>query len=261
MTPPSTTGPLILPRRLPFAELVSRFYTTNPFEPAWIELEKAALRDEYVPGDGAWCTPDGASSKNRKRIAELSAITAAVATHHLASGGAATPAELAVYQGAALYGLWDHYSPLLQRLIDDDGADVPFYDGFVEFHRKHLAHPGMTVPEPAHLLALLYQAQRAWYFAWTKIRGGSPSAAAVRAALWRASVGSDICAYAETFHRRVARTTPMVSPTSRLSTAPAITARQSWSRGKVPTRRTTRLSVITDQRASTIAHRAARNAT
>jgi hypothetical protein len=203
MNAPSPTGPLLRPEWLPLAEIVSRFHATNPFEPAWTALERAALGKRHVPGDGAWCTPDGARGVNREGIAERSGYAVGLASCHLQAGGTATPEELAVYQGAALYCVWDAFGPRLQRLIDEDGVDVSFYDDFARSHRTFLALPGLTPPEPAHLLALLYQAQRAWYFAHTRILGTSPGAAAARAAIWRANMGGDICVYAGSLHRHM----------------------------------------------------------
>ncbi len=49
--------------------------------------------------------------------------------------------------------------------------------------------------------ALLYQMRRACYFIGTKILDRSPSAAAARAAIWRANLGSDFEAYAGGLYR------------------------------------------------------------
>lgn len=199
----SSTGPLLDPEWMAFLEPVSRLHATNPFEPAWEDLLKAALGRKYIPADTVAYAPNGTPRTSRIRLGEQLAWMLTLATLRLEEGVAGTPRELEVYQGAAIYGLWDQLSPRLQKLIDDDEIEVAFYDHFVERHRSLLGYPGLTAPEPAHLLALFYQAQRAWYFASSKIRGGSPSARAARAAVWRANMGVDISAYADGLHRRM----------------------------------------------------------
>jgi DNA-binding NtrC family response regulator len=203
MTAPSPPDPLILPARLALLEPISRFHSTNPFEPAWEDLQKAALRDHYDPAGAAPPSRGGALSENLERLTERLAPVLAVTAHNLSNGMVGNPEELALYQAAAVYGLWEQYGPELQRLIDGDDVEVPFYDAFVDSHRFLFGHPGLTVPEPGHLLALFYQARRAWYFPATKILGRSPSASAARAAIWRANMASDACAYADGLYRRM----------------------------------------------------------
>jgi hypothetical protein len=186
-----------------FLEPIARLYTTNPFEPEWEALVKAALRDEYVPEHGVGCSRTGLPSENLQRLSEPLARALTATAARLASGVAATARELEVYQGAALYALWDAYGPRLQQLADRRQVDVPFYDEFLESYRALLGHPGLSVPEPRHLLALLYQARRAWYFPWAKIAGSSPSAAAARAAVWRANLGAEPCTYASSLYKRM----------------------------------------------------------
>jgi DNA-binding NtrC family response regulator len=201
----ASTSSSEVPGSLLFLSPVAELHATNPFSPACVELQKAALRERYVPGDSAPPSRGGALSKNLARLSEPLETALARMASTLAHGVAGTPRELGIYQGAAIYCLWERYGERLQRIIDTDGVDVGFYDDFVEDHRFFFQHPGLTVPEPRHLLALFYQARRAWYLASTKIRGGSPSAMAVRASLWEASVSAEIGAYAEGLYRRMSR--------------------------------------------------------
>ena len=199
----SSTGPLLEPRRMAFMEPISRLHGTNPFDPAWEALVRGALRSDYVPADGVGCSPGGVPSGNLERLTAELAVGVVCAARDLESGVVGTPRELGVYQGAALYALWEEYGSLLQGIIDRDEVEVPFYDAFVERHRFLFHHPGIAVPEPSHLLALFYQARRAWYFTWKKIRGGSKGAAAARVAIWQASMGSDACTYAGSLYHRM----------------------------------------------------------
>ncbi len=194
---------VIDPKRLAFMEPLAWLHATNPFGPAWEALLKAALHSNYVPSDGVGCSPEGVPSRNLERVSEGIARAVVCVAEDLRKGAVATAAQRAVYQGVALYAVWDEFGPQLQRLIDEDGVDVPFYDAFVERHAHLFGHPGLSVPEPGHLLALLYKARRGWYFTWKKIRGGSPSAAAARVAIWQANQGSDACTHAHSLYRRL----------------------------------------------------------
>jgi hypothetical protein len=133
----------------------------NPFVPAWEELVKAALRDRHVPEDGVGCSRRGVPGKNLERITGPLAVAVVAVAHDLGAGAVGTAAELAVYRGAALYALFDELGVRLQDLIDRQEVEVPFYDDFVERYRLFFDHPGLSVPEPGHLLALFYQARRA----------------------------------------------------------------------------------------------------
>ena len=201
MRAPSSTGPLIEPERRRLLELVARFPATNPFEPAWSEIERAVLGDRYDAGEASG--PPGAPGKNRERIAEQIAMPLLVIAERLAAGIEGTPAELAAYQRATLYSLSADYGPRLQRLIEENEVHVPFYDDFEKRHSDCLSLPGLTASEPGHLLAVLYQAQRGWHFAHTKILGRSARAAAARAAIHRANLGVDLVVYAAGLYRHM----------------------------------------------------------
>jgi DNA-binding NtrC family response regulator len=203
MRAPASTAPLIDPVRLALLEPIARFHATNPFELAWEDLLKAALGDRYIPVDGAATSWGVSLGNNLGCLTESIARAVAATTNNLARGVAGTPGELAVYQGAALYGLWEQFGYQIQALIDNDEVDVRFYDDFVLHHHYLFDRPKLPVPEPAHLLALFYQMRRAWYFAASKILGGSPSAAAARASIWRANLAGDICAYADGLYSRM----------------------------------------------------------
>jgi DNA-binding NtrC family response regulator len=199
MRTPSSSGPLIEPRWIAFLEPISRLYTTNPFDPAWEVLQKAALG---ALGDDV---PEGATALHTGGVSIRLVDPLATALTTIAGrlGGVVpgTPREIEVYRGAVFCGLWARFGEQLQGLVTANRVDVPFLDEFLEGHRILLGHPGISAPEPGHLLALLYQRWRAWYFAATKIAGRSPSAAAARAAIFQANMTSDVCAYAMSLYR------------------------------------------------------------
>ncbi len=184
-------------------ESISHLHTLNPFEPAWEALQRQATYvSAYVPAGGA-SPAEGTLTREVWHLLENYTIRLGRAGYYLSTGATGTAPELATYQRAALYRLWEDFAPLLQKIIDQDAVDVPFYDSFVQSHRSYFGYPGLTPPEPAHLLAVYYQALRAWYFPATKILGRSPSAVAARVALWQANLGGDLCAYVDSLYRHM----------------------------------------------------------
>jgi DNA-binding NtrC family response regulator len=188
---------LIEPARLELVASAARLLVTNPFTPAWEEVQKATLGDRYV---------EGAPDENLGRIAEWLFVAVKRMRERLAARASAqrapgTPRELAVYQRAALYLLWDQYGPRLQSLIDADAVEAPLYGDFVKSHRFLLGHPGLAASDPAHLFPFFYQARRALHFPRLKLVGRSPLMEAARAAIWRANLGADLCAHVGGLYR------------------------------------------------------------
>ena len=108
-----------------------------------------------------------------------------------------------LYKRAAALVLSVEIGDGLQGIIARKGVDVPFYDGYLASYRTLFDHPGVAAHPPGHLLALLYEARRAWYFPATVILGLSPSANRARAAMYRANMGSDLCEVADGLYARM----------------------------------------------------------
>ncbi|MFO0762921.1 MAG: sigma 54-interacting transcriptional regulator [Byssovorax sp.] len=200
MSRPWTGGPLFSPPGIAYA---AQLYATCPFAPRWGGLLRFALHDSALPQhDLAWSLGGTPGTKLDLILPGLrQGVTAFAAA--LAAGTAASPDQIKEYQGAALFLLWEEHAARLQRLIDENLVDVPFYDTFVERHRVLFGHPALTVPGPAHLLALFYQVRRTWHFASTNLLGRSFYTAATRQALWHANLGGDICTYAASLYDRM----------------------------------------------------------
>jgi DNA-binding NtrC family response regulator len=203
MSASSTPGPLLAPADLSFLEPISRLYETSPFDPAWGELEREAIHIGRILVEPKGGARADAITENLGRLSRAIDKRIARAACALVNGTVGTRDEIRVYRGAALYALFEQYRVQLQRLITTDAVDVPFYDDFVESRRFLFGYPGLSVPEPAHLLALFYQARRAWWFASSTILGAAPSAAAARLAIWRANMAIDPRVYADDLYRRM----------------------------------------------------------
>jgi DNA-binding NtrC family response regulator len=128
------------------------------------------------------------------------------AAARLHGGAVASAQELAVFRGAALLALWDTHRDRIQKIVDTDGVDVPFLDDFVAtYHRLRLDHPLLQIPEPRHVLALMYQWRRNVFYIAKLIRGRSAPAVAARMAIFQASMGGNRCVYARKLYLSMER--------------------------------------------------------
>ena len=204
MSDGATGAPLLDPAERSFLERVARLYAANPFERKWNRLLRDTLGPELLQGlDEGSALVWGPLGSAKDRLSEPLARSLAAVAERLRAGASPTAEEIEAYRGAAIYRLWDCFGARIQKIIDEDGVDVPFWDDFVRAHRDLFDYPGIAVPEPEHLLSLFYQARRACWFITTKIAGRSRLACRSRAAIWRAILGSDVCAYARELYRRM----------------------------------------------------------
>jgi DNA-binding NtrC family response regulator len=192
----TTTGTLFSPIQLAFAAPAACLYGVSPFDPGCDLLVKEALGSSYETGKGA-------AEKNRARMTQWLDEAVTVAADALKHGALATPAELDVYQGLALYALAVEFGPMLQPHIEANEVEVPFWDEFEKRRLKYFKHAPVVVPGPEHMLSILDQMRRARHFAETKILGASRLAQAARAAIYRANLPSDLHAYAEGMYLRI----------------------------------------------------------
>jgi DNA-binding NtrC family response regulator len=198
------SGTLLDPAERSFLGPVAWLHAVNPFHRRWERRLREALGPERLAGleDGsrlAWGPLGTAKDGLSEPLAQLVPIVAA----RLRAGVSATAEELAVYQGAAIYHLWDQFGDRIQRIVDENGVAVSFYDDFLRAYGSLFEHPGLVVPEPGHLLALFYQARRACSFITTKIAGRSGTAGRSREAIWLAIFGSDVYGYTGELYKRM----------------------------------------------------------
>ncbi len=187
-----------------FLDPVARLVAGNPFRPSWASLLRAALGPEAAERvDESTVLPWGPLGAATALLSDRVAVLVGRSMERLRAGAAPGLDDLRIYRGAALYCLWDRFGARLQGIIDDDGVDAPFYGDFEAEYRELLVHPAIRVPEPPHLLALYYQARRAAWFITSKIAGRSRAAGASREAIWRATMGNDVCAYARGLYARM----------------------------------------------------------
>jgi hypothetical protein len=205
MSDGAPVGPLLDPAWMPLLQPVSRLYVVTPFDREWDDLLEDALRSGLL-GDVERGLVGGPLGTAKDCLSRPLASLLEEVGRRLRAGVAPTAEEIEPYRGLAIYGLWDRFGDQLQQLVDDNGVDVSFYDDFLRAYRALFEQPrlaGVVVPEPAHLLAIFYQARRACWFIATQIAGRSDAARRSRATIWRAIFGSDVRIYAGHLHRCV----------------------------------------------------------
>jgi transcriptional regulator with AAA-type ATPase domain len=186
---------------------VARLLHANPFLPERTEAEHGALGPAFAGGEPGWCLRSEPSPhhENLRRLHRYLEPTLRAARDRLAAGAPGSDADLAIYQDACLFDLYDRFDTQLQGLIDSHALDAPFYDRFLEQYALYFRFPGSSLrpPAPEHLLALFFHARRAFFYIYTRLLGGSSLAAELRGAVWRACLTGNPRLYAEALYRQM----------------------------------------------------------
>ncbi|MEM8875811.1 MAG: sigma 54-interacting transcriptional regulator [Planctomycetota bacterium] len=188
----------------------------NPFEPRRIDAERRALGRDGPAGSAVWSL-DAGSPEGRPELRELAdrlAPALSRARAKLAEGAKPSPADLAAYEDATLYLLYDRYRDRLEQLYrtaaagrgQGRGTTVKWWPAF-EAEFDHLLRPAgaplVTDYEPAHVLACFFQIRRAFDAIFTAIVGRSPCLASLRARCWESVFTADLRAYYRGLYRKM----------------------------------------------------------
>jgi Sigma-54 interaction domain/Bacterial regulatory protein, Fis family len=189
----------------------------NPFAPARVEAERAALGPLFVePGEST--SPRGdppAPHPNLQRIAARLGPILAGARARLTAGAAADRDDRVLYQEACLYLLHDAHDDRLQPLVEHpaSGAAAGLYRAFLEDHGRLLAFPRSPLrpPRPEHVFACAFQLRRAFHHLSCTLIGTSRPAADLRAALWNAIFTRDLGGYLRSCETRQSDVSTLVT--------------------------------------------------
>src|SRR5437762_2356602 len=132
---------------------LSRLGYANPFLPARIEAEGAALGPAFVHADRVWSvhTDRTVQNPNVARLAERATTLAALLRERLAAGAEPAEADRVLYEDVVLYLLYTRYEDALLDLVvkatdaGDTGRRVPFYEKFRADCQHFLALPGAAL--------------------------------------------------------------------------------------------------------------------
>lgn len=198
-----------------FLRAISHLAYANPFLPECVEWERAVLGSEFVEGEPVWSRQVKDPERPRAnvwKIAERLAPVAAQLRDRLAAGAHASAEDLALYEDAVLYLLYQRYYP---RFFEA-GASVPgraadagrwrFYNEFLADWRHFFGLDRVRFPsghEPRHTFACFRQIQRAFEQIFADIIGSSMPAARLRAAIWQSVFTHDMRRYRRTLYARM----------------------------------------------------------
>ncbi len=205
-----------------FLEAVSRVAFCNPFLPDRIELERAALGDEFQAGSSPVWNRGSDVDEAQPNIERLAARAKAIidgARAALASGKRAGQEELTLYEDVALYVLYDHFRPQLQTTLRqalDGGSStkVQFWMDFKRAYDHYLVIPGLSLPsnyDPAHIFAGFFQIRRAFHHIFDHIVGQSLPTARLRAAVWQSIFTHDLRRYRRSLYRHMSDISTLIS--------------------------------------------------
>ena len=198
------------------AEAVAAIPFTNPFLPERVELERKALGHSYRVVGPVLMPRLGKRGEDmypalralRKRCEELVAAFRA----QLEAGRNATPAELEVYEGIALFLIYLRFYAKFSPLVSGPEASslraarVPFWPDFLSDFESLFHLPGLSLPsghKSEVVFAGIYQVERASAHIFEKIFGGSMPAAQLRASVWESIFSRDMRRYLRVLHRRM----------------------------------------------------------
>jgi transcriptional regulator with AAA-type ATPase domain len=204
-----------------FAEPLAQLSYCNPFLPQRIELERAALGDEFDESDAVWSKHDD-WERNRSNLATLFSRAeriAQVVHDRLISASAFDDVEVKLYEDMVIYVLYYRYHDELAELIADSSSaegerrTVRFWKKFLTDYQRLLTIPGRPTPaesEAAHMFAGFFQVRRAFRHIFDHIVGSSLPTARVRAAAWQSIFTHDVRRYRRSLYNRLGDFTTLI---------------------------------------------------
>jgi DNA-binding NtrC family response regulator len=198
------------------AEALAAIPFTNPFLPERVELERKAVGDGYVGVGPVLILRQGKRGEDMypelSALRDRSEVLVAKLRKRLDAGRDATPAELEVYEGLALFLLYLRFSAKFAPLVIGPaasrvrGAQVTFWPEFVADFEGLFRLENRRLPsdhKPEVVFGGFFQVERAFTHIFEKIVGGSMPAAQLRAAVWESIFSHDMRRYLRILHRRM----------------------------------------------------------
>ena len=211
MTKPSS---ILNPSDRQFAEAVLQMTGSNPFLPARIAAERAALGSEFEERGADWNTRPPTAELNSNHDRLIARCDAVINRARLAwpQDGRVAREDARVYEAMAGYWLYQTYAGRFDDFIlaafDGRGGErVDFYPAFRADAEARLNLPGLTTfgaLDAPHLFASAFQIRRAFHNIFRSLVGGSAPMARLRAAIWQSIFTHDLGRYRRGLHARMA---------------------------------------------------------
>jgi DNA-binding NtrC family response regulator len=210
----SKASSLLSPADRQFGESVRQMTASNPFLPARIAAERAALGADFEEKGADWNTrpPTAYLNRNHDVLIERCGRVVDRARAAWPRDGRVAPEEMAVYEAMAGYWLYQTYAARFDAFIlaafeGRGGERVDFYPAFRADADARLNLPGLPTfgpNEAPHLFASAFQIRRAFHNIFRSLVGGSAPMARLRAAIWQSIFTHDLGRYRRGLHARMA---------------------------------------------------------
>ncbi len=200
-------------------ESLARLTYSNPFDPEFIERERAILGAAYVPHGAVWNLRAEPTAQN-PALAQLAAVAERVARdtrERLVQQKTATTDEVTLYAYIVVYALYLRYADELHAVHINPGRGrrrLKCYDQFLRDVQHFLMLDGIRFPggvDPPHLFACFFQIRRAFDLIFRHIIGTSRPAATLRAAVWQSIFTHDMRRYRRSLYRRMNDVTTLIT--------------------------------------------------
>jgi len=187
-----------------FLQAVSQLAYCNPFLPERVDLERAALGDEFVAGEPVWSLPVDQPERPRANAWRIIAKLEPLAEQLRGRLHQARSTDRALYQDAVLHLLYQRF---FNRMVEAEQAPGRwrFYTEFLA-DWDHFFPPAAQFPErhdPCHTFACFRQIERAFERIFSDIIGSSLPAARWRGAVWQSIFTHDMRRYRRTLFERM----------------------------------------------------------
>lgn len=210
----STTRFLLSAEDRRFAEAVRDVTASNPFLPARIAAERAALGADFDERGADWNTRPPTAQMNHNHDVLTARCAGVIDRARTAwpKDGRVSRDDVTLYEIVVGYWLYQTYAPRFDAFIlaalDGSGDRVQFYPAFRADAQARYGVPGLAEhfgPEAAlHLFASAFQIRRAFYNIFRSLVGGSAPMARLRAAIWQSIFTHDLARYRRGLHARMA---------------------------------------------------------
>jgi len=205
-------------------EAVSKLVYCNPFLPERIEHERAALGEQFDPGDADWnIRPEMIDDEDHPNVVLLLKHAETVldgARQLLDERKTLSDADAARYEDLVLFVLYHRYREGFDRTMIESmhrrkpAKRVSMYDSFEEDALRLLQRGDGALPmadELSHIFAAFFQIRRAFYNIFQFILGTSGPAVRLRADVWQSIFTHDMRRYRRVLFDRMADFTTLVT--------------------------------------------------
>jgi len=207
---------------LAFVRAVSQLNYTNPFLQERLDLERAALGDEFVAEPhGYWSFTAEQITERRSNLVRITDKARPIAQRlrdKLIDGASTSDNELLLYDDLVLYILFyemlETWGKRSSATSNDNAEDLNGWKRFSAQFDFWLKLPMRKLPsatQKTHLFALFNQIYRAFFNIFECVIGQSLPAAQLRAGIWQSIFTHDLRRFRRSLYRTLHQVTTLVT--------------------------------------------------